>query len=635
MNGAGHDNHRRRSGIRRALGIVVASAVLAGGAEATTPTPSVLLITIDTLRPDALGWVAGRNRTPALDQIAGEGFRFPAAVAPAPLTLPSHASILTGLVPRRHGARDNGQVVAPGVVSLAERLAARGYATGAVVAGFPLDAMFGLDRGFASYDDTLPVQGQAWGERSALEVTAASLEWLTGLEAGRPFFLWVHYYDPHDPYEPPPEFRRSGPRGAYDGEVAAVDAAVGVLRAGLADRGLDRDVLTVFCADHGEALGEHGEATHGFFVYDSTVLVPLVVHWPGRVRAGQSSLPVRLVDVAPTVLDLVGLPAIEGVDGVSLRPLLEGRGLEPGPALVESLQPWLGYGWAPLAAVRTGGSKLIDAPRPELFDLGNDPGEVENLAPLLPKRVAELRRVLDALRAGGGSPFGGTVDPATLDALRALGYATGSGAPEAPPGLADPKDRLATKRKLDGGERALERGDPSTALDEFREVLEHEPDNRYALLRSAAALGALGRPADAIAPLERLVALDPDHAEAWYRLAEARSLAGQVEAAIGSWREVTRLQPRRAVAWSNLGAMLARTGQPIAAVDALVEATGLAPDDPTLAANLCAARVAAARAELGAGHREGAANQLAAAVAECPGLAARLAGDHKLGGLLP
>ncbi len=303
--------------------LVLCSALTAAPVAGAAPAPSVVLITVDTLRPDALGWVAGRNATPEIDRLAAEGARFPGAISPVPLTLPAHASILTGLEPPRHGLRDNGQVLGPGLATLAEALNARGYRTGAFVSGYPLRALFGLDRGFERYDDGLPLKGQDFGDRPAAETTRAALEWLKGVEG--PFFLWLHFYDPHDPYEPPAAFHRPGPRGAYDGEVAAVDAAVGQLRAGLARRG--EPLLTVLTADHGESLGEHGEDTHGFFVYDSTLRVPLVLHFPGRLTPAAPALAPRLVDVAPTVLDLLGLPPLTALDGRSLRPALEGRRL--------------------------------------------------------------------------------------------------------------------------------------------------------------------------------------------------------------------------------------------------------------------------------------------------------------------
>ncbi len=393
---------RRR---RRGLAWVVVVAIAIGAAATLTlkrdrvhaptrspaPAANVLLITVDTLRPDALGWVAGRNATPEIDRLAGDAFKFPGAMAPVPLTLPSHAALMTGLFPRRLGLRDNGQVVPPGPRTLAEALESRGYATAAFVSGYPLDSAFGLDRGFDVYDDALSPGSDGDLERPADATLAAALRWLATAPAPR--FAWVHFYDPHYPYEPPAAHRRPGPRGAYDGEVAYVDAAVGRLAAAFGARD---DALIVFAADHGESLGEHGEGTHGFFIYDSTVVVPLFFRWPGRVASGSSPAAARLVDVAPTVLDLLGIPAAAAVDGVSLRATLAGGAAVAEPAYIETFQPWNSYGWSPLKAIRHRGLKLIAAPRPELYDLAIDPGETRNLIGERPSDASALARLLDA-----------------------------------------------------------------------------------------------------------------------------------------------------------------------------------------------------------------------------------------------
>jgi len=280
--------------------------------------------------------------------MAAQGVRFPAAVSPAPITLPSHTSIMTGYFPRRHGVRDNGQVVPAAPPTLAEAVQKAGYATAAFVSGFPLASQFGLDRGFGHYDDGFVRGSGQLLERPAEETTTAALAWVKA--AREPWMLWVHYYDPHDPYDPPAKFRRSGPRGAYDGEVTYVDGAIGRLRANL-PVAATASLLTVFAADHGESLGEHGENTHGYFIYDSTLLVPLVFHFPRRLapREGKEA---RLVDVAPTILDLLGLPSLPATDGVSLVPTLEGREQEVPAAYLETQRPWISYGWSPLSAVR-------------------------------------------------------------------------------------------------------------------------------------------------------------------------------------------------------------------------------------------------------------------------------------------
>jgi choline-sulfatase len=624
---------RSRRGVR-AGALVVALAALAG-AKPTAP-PHILLVTVDTLRPDALGWVAGRNATPAIDALARESFRFEAARSPVPLTLPAHTSLLTALDPPRHGVHDNGQVLGKAPLTLAEALHDRGYATAAVVSGFPLRALFGLDRGFDRYDDRIPAEGDEWRERPALDTTEAALAWVRAQPRGRPWFLWVHYYDPHDPYTPPERLRRPGPRGDYDGEVALVDEALGRLRDGLAKAPAPHGLLTVFGADHGESLGEHGEATHGFFVYESTLQVPLLFHFPGRVRPGESALPARLVDVVPTLLELAGQPALPGTDGVSLVPLLSGRPQEIPPAYAETYEPWLAYGWAPLFTVRAGAWKLVDAPRRELYDLGHDPGETDNRLAATPDEAGRLLRILDARRRASAPEAARSQDPQAAEALHALGYVGGGSTASAPPpeGLADPKDRLRTKAHLLEADKALARRQYKTALAAFDVVLAEEPKSRFALLRSASALLALGRPRDAVPRLEALVAIDPYQPEARYQLADALTRSGRTARAIQEWRDVTRLQPRRAVAWSNLGTVLLLAGRTDEAIQALEEAKTLGTDDPVVAENLAEARYRRAVAELAAGRADSARRALAQAVAGDPTLRTRAQADPRLKELL-
>ena len=596
---------------------VLAAVVFAGGAAvpaaeapARAVRPNVLLLSVDTLRPDALGWVGGRNPTPHLDALAAGGFRFPGAVSPAPLTLPAHASMLTGLLPRRHGVRDNGQLLpaggaAGGPSTLAEALAGRGWATAAFVSGFPLAAGFGLDRGFDRYDDEFSAGRGDRLERPAAATAEAALAWAP--TAPEPWFLWVHFYDPHDPYEPPPGLARPGPRGAYDGEVIAVDRAVGTLREGLA-AAAKAPFLTMFAADHGESLGEHGEATHGFFVYQSTVAVPLVFHQPGRVTPGESAAAARLIDVAPTVLDLLGLPAWEGIDGVTLAPLLAGREQQPPPAYVESRRPWLSYRWAPLAAVIDGGWKLIAAPRPELYDLTADPGETENLIDRERRRARALQTELRAIEERPAAAAATADDPETLARLRALGYAAGGRPPaaEPPPGRPDPKDRNALWNLLGEAESLVDRGRPREAVAKFDAVLEAEPDNPFALSRAGAALIAAGDLAAALPRLRRAAEVDPDQPETRRALAFTLNRLGRHQEAAAEWMEAVRLQPRRAELWVNLGGSLGLAGEPGRAVEAFRRAADLEPADPALLIRL-------AFAEHAAGDRAAAAADLARA----------------------
>jgi arylsulfatase A-like enzyme len=618
---------------RHAAALLVA---LLAGACGRTPQRSVLLVTVDTLRPDALGWVAGRNATPAIDALAAAGFRFPGAVSPVPLTLPAHTSLLTGLDPHRHGVRDNGQLLGPAPTTLGGILGGRGYATGAFVSGYPLRALFGLDRGFERYDDDIGSAGDIWLDRPAEATTDAALAWLRDVLAAapqRPWFLWVHYFEPHDPYTPPPRFARPGPRGAYDGEVAAADAAVGRLLSGVGSATAGTSRLTVFAGDHGESLGEHGEDTHGIFVYDSTVLVPLIIAGEGLVRPGESRAPARLVDVLPTLLDLLEIPPCQGLDGISLRPLLDGGMLDPPAAYLESQQPWLGYGWAPLVGLRTSSFKLIDAPQPELYDLARDPGETANRLASDAGTAGDLGRTLRARQAQGAAPAAPADDPEVLAALRSLGYASGFGAGRAPSGP-DPKDRIAELRLISLAEAEARAGSRTSALAILDMVLETEPDQPYANLRAGTLLAAEGQLAEAIERLEHVLRIEPTHPEAAFALADALSRAGRLDRAEAAWRLTVRIQPRRAVAWSNLGTVLLRRSRVGEAIGAMAKAVDLAPADPVLVANLAEARYQHALLLQAAGRTEEARATLLAAAAAAPALRQRAAMDPRLVRLL-
>ena len=614
--------------MRRAFALTAVLSVAAPPPAPSLPPksrPSILLITIDTLRPDALGWVAGRNSTPAIDRLAREGLRFRSAVSAVPLTGPSHASLLTGLLPRRHGVRDNGQVLSPAIPTLAEQLRRRGYSTAAFVSGYPLQRFLGLDRGFDVYDDALPHGSEGWLERKAGETTAAALAWLRS--ARRPFFAWVHYYDPHDPYDPPRVFWKPGPRGAYDGEVSYVDDSVGRLREGLGALADGGELLVVLTADHGEGLGDHREKTHGFFVYDSTVVVPLVFRWPGKISPAEKDVPVRLIDIAPTLVDLTGAPRLDGPDGVSLVPLLEGQPQEAAPALIETRLPWIYFGWSPLTAVRDGRFKLIDAPRPELYDLQADPREASSLDARAHPEARRLRQAMERIEQRPPAADSRPADPQILERLRALGYVgAGGGGEGAPPeGLPDPKDRIDDRDRLTEAEQLLRGGSVEAALRIFDDVLAREPENRAATLRSGVALLKLGRIAPAIERLERSVRLDPARAEARFALGDALMRTGRFREAATQWAEMARLQPGRFEAWANLGTALLNDGRGDEAADALRRALAIRPDDP----------LARARHAVASGRTIDARRILAAAIAERPELRATLARDPTLASLLP
>lgn len=563
--------------------ILLLTSLLAGCQRDEQPPPNVLLITVDTLRPDALGWVSGRNETPAIDQLAEEGYAFATAVAHVPLTLPSHTSMMTGLIPPRHGVRDNGHIVSPELETLASRLRDHGYHTAAFVSGFTLQASFGLDLGFDHYNDELPSGVEGWLVRRAEETTAAALAHIREVEP--PWFLWVHYFDPHDPYDPPEAFRREGSRGDYDGEVAYTDASIAALRKGLND--LEPPAITIFAADHAESLGEHGENGHGVFIYDTTMVVPLIVHAPDLVSPGRGDAVPRLTDIAPTLLSLLDLPPLEDIDGVDMTPMLQGEAQEIPPAYIESRMSWIAYGWAPLSGLREENWKYIQAPTPELYNLGSDRDELHNLYQQELVRADNMATRLDELAAVPRVASETVQDQALLDKLRSLGY-LGAGRADStvPSDAPDPKDRDIERRWLETAEARLRLGRFDTALEIFAEVLQRDPDNRFATLRSGIAHLKAGRLEQAISYLSRSVELDPEQAEARFALADALSRSGRDEDAIEQWLETVRLQPRRVAAWANLGTLLARAGEHQRAREALGHAFSLDPDNGTLLANM-------------------------------------------------
>jgi arylsulfatase A-like enzyme/tetratricopeptide (TPR) repeat protein len=552
---------------RVALALLGAGVLAAGAAlffrpdrpratgAATAPRPNVLLVTVDTLRADRLGsYGYAAAATPALDALAASGVRFETATAHAPLTAPSHASILTGLTPPRHGVRDNGQALGPAPATLAKAFQSSGYATGAFVSGFPLDRRFGLLRGFEEYDDRLPhgddARRASYVERPGPGTTAAALRWIDAVPAGRPWFAWVHYFEPHSPYEPPAVLRARFAAHPYDGEVAAVDVEVGALLRRLEERGRRSNTVVLVTADHGESLGEHGEETHGVFVYEATLRVPLIVAGPGVSAGVVSRATARGIDLFPTLLDLAGVAVPGGVEGRSLRPALGGAALPDAPVYGESLFTRLNLGWAPLHSWRSGRFKLVDAPRPELFDLAADPGETKDVAAAHPDQVESLRRELRAAlsaaeRAQAGSPGPPTPypDPETARRLAALGYLGGGGGGDgAAVSGRDPKDGIALVNRL---ERAVAeaRARPAWAAGELQAVLSADPGLSLARRYRAVALAGAGDAAGAVRELQALEKASAARADDLVLLAECLRLSGRAPEALAALDRAAALGP--------------------------------------------------------------------------------------------
>ena len=567
----------------RAVAIAVGIATVAAGAawilrRPAEPRvrPSVLLVTIDTLRADRVGAYGGpAGLTPNLDALAAGGAVFEEAVASVPLTLPAHATILSGLEPPHHGVRDNGTYVFPeGKETLATRLQAAGYATGAFMAAYVLDRRFGLARGFTRFDDAIDRRQEGASvlesERRCESVVASAEEWIGG--QGGPYFAWVHLYDPHAPYDPPSPFREKHAGALYDGEVAYTDACVGRLLEA-ARRPAAGNLVTVVLADHGESLGEHGERTHGFFVYQSTLRIPLIVAGPG-VPARRVPGLARTADVTPTILRLLGLDPIPQADGMDL--LAAGR---PRESYAETWYP-RSLGWAPLHSYRVGSLKLIDAPRPELYDLADDPGEQRDRSSADPAQVARLREALARARQGETSGARSASDPEVAERLRALGYVTTGPAPAASDkALADPKDRIARWQRFEEGTWAEGRGDLASAIASFRQLVADEPTNATFRRSLAAALRKSGNARAASDALGALETLAPDDPLAWHEAAVSFAEAGKVDEAVRAERRAITLGPGLPELHNHLGILLARGGDMPGALEAFATATRLDPNN--------------------------------------------------------
>lgn len=609
MNGNGSStgwSARRRIAVASIVAVAIALAFVAvrflragRTAERGRAPVNVILITLDTLRTDRLSCYGSTTvQTPHIDAFAAEGVRFTSAASTVPLTLPAHASMMTGLYPPGHGIRDNvGDALDSRIPTLAGRLRQAGWRTGGFVSAFVLDRRWGIARGFDDYDDDFDLRAMAGGgaadagsvQRDGAETIARAVEWLDGRRGGQPFFLWLHLFDPHDPYTPKEPFASRYPGRPYDAEVAYTDSLVGEFRRALEARGLLDGSLVILTSDHGEGLGDHGESTHGFLVYDSTVKAALIVRRPFGEGAGRV-VPdaVSHVDLMPTILDLAGFETPANVHGRSLSPLLAGHEAEDRPVYSESLLAQLHYGWAPLVALRAGGFKLIDAPRSELYDLARDPGERENLRAAERDRARELTVALAGLRqrmetrrpVPNQAP---RMDEETQARLRSLGYLAGrSGAHAGDDGRSriDPKDRLALHEKITAAQGLLGRRETDAA----RRLLEAVVAEDDAIADAHAMLGEIetgeGRPERAIARFQRALALNADDERSLFGLASAYAAVGRDEDALTGYRrilEIDGFNARAALAIADLYVARGRFDDAAAALERASAKDGTSP----------------------------------------------------------
>jgi choline-sulfatase len=586
----GGNSNRRSCATPWAIGLLLACHLgLVGCGRSSSDLPQrVVLITIDTLRADRVGcYGAARAHTPTLDAAAASGVRFETAISPTPLTLPSHTSLMTGLQPPSHGVRHNSiYVLSAEIPTLAEQMRAAGFETAAFVGAAVLSRRFGLDRGFGVYDDGF-LDGRMSGtvgyaERPAGAVVDATLDWL-GTAPDR-FFLWVHFYDPHTDHKPPRGFASAFASDPYAGEIAYVDAQLGRLLGRIRARWGPEQLLLAITSDHGESLGEHGEITHSYTIYEATQRIPLILSGAGLPAGAVVSQLARLIDVAPTLTALSGAPALAPTDGRSLVALIEGDEQLARSAYIETLATQLDHGWSPLIGIRSGRYKFIRAPRPELYDLVRDPAELRNRADVEPDVADRLDRTLTEYASSQNAeihPAGVAPRPvpeAERRQLESLGYTVPGGlvmgavASLGVVGGPDPKDEIGVLGVIASAQGAMADGRTADAL----ALLEAQGGSGsvVAAMRAAAALSLRDferAETDARAVL-RVQARRPDIEMI---LGSALEGNGDVSGALAAYRRSVALDPSAAAPHRGIGRTLQALGDPHGATAAFARARAL------------------------------------------------------------
>jgi arylsulfatase A-like enzyme/Flp pilus assembly protein TadD len=537
---------------------ILSPKFIVSAAKAQSADTNLLLITIDTLRPDRLSCYSQKYvQTPAIDAQAAKGVLFEKAFAHTPITLPSHANILLGTTPLYHGVSENSKTrVANAFLTLAEHLKSNGYATGAFVGAFPLDSRFGLDQGFDVYDDSLPSKSESgffFAERKAEDVIAPALAWLSN-QKGK-WFCWIHVWDPHAPYRPPEPFLSRYINDPYSGEVAYVDSQIGRLMSELHKKGwLDR-TLVVVTADHGESLGEHGELTHSYFAYNSTLHVPLIMAGPG-IRHSRLDEPVSHIDIFPTVCELLNIKAPPFLQGESLAPRIHGKKGTARAIYFESLDPYLNKGCAPLRGFMEGQRKYIDCPIPEVYDLAKDFDESANLAVSLDlsplrKKLQEMEKSLSLPMNKEGSQV---ADRQALDKLRSLGYVSSP--------VAQVKEKYGPE-------------------DDLKSFLPFQQKLERAIL-----LGDQGKPQESIELMIGLIRDRKDFGPAYVYLSQTYLTQGRMPAALRVLEEGVGDNPKDYTLISSWATLLVKAGLYDRAAEALQKALSILDFDPVVWDNL-------------------------------------------------
>jgi arylsulfatase A-like enzyme/cytochrome c-type biogenesis protein CcmH/NrfG len=614
------------------LAALISAAAAQKPSPRPAPRPNLLLITIDTLRPDHLHCYGHEIQTPSIDSLAADGIRFDQAYTPIPITLPSHSVILSGTYPMMSGMHDfSGNNLSADQATLATVLRGRGYDTGAVVAAAVLDRRFGLNHGFDFYYDhfnfsRLSESNLDFMERPANDVIDQALKWLAKPRKG-PFFLWVHLYDPHHPYHPPPPFNQTYKSNLYDGEIAFADSQLARLLGYLKQHGAyDRTVITL-SGDHGEGLGEHGEKTHGFFIYNSTTHVPLIIKpsinskFTNRVVKKD----VSLVDLMPTLLGILSTPVPSKVQGKNLAGMvLRGTEIEPSPLYFETYLPRIHFNWSELRGLSTGNYHFIDAPKPELFDRSKDPGETRNLfadkGAVASEMRSQLTTTIQRFTTEHEMAARSTLDPQLAERLRSLGYtAFTSGEEDSPVSdrkLPDPKDRVQVYETVTEAIDDSQHGRYSESIEklkstltteqnsvpihyllglnyyrtkefasavaEFKKALELSPNYMLAVFNLGLASAALGDDNEAIKYLKRTLELDPTNFGAAYDLGATYLHRNMPEESIAAFRQSVMINPDFAPGYRALGEMLVYQGKLDEGLKELRTAVQLAPNDPRI-----------------------------------------------------
>jgi len=566
---------------------------------------NILFITLDTTRADHIGCYGYQNvETPNLDKLAKNGVLFKNAIAQAPLTLPSHSSIFTGTYPFYHGVRDNGGFyLEENNITLAEILKEHGWATSAFIGAFVLDSRWGLDQGIDFYFDNFDFSKYKQisldsVQRQGGEVIAAFFNWFE-TNYKKKFFTWIHLYDPHTPYDPPEPYKSKyslSTWGLYDGEIAYVDSLIGKVLNKLREKNVSENTMIVLVGDHGECLGEHQENTHGFFIYDAAIHVPLIIHFPSSKLGGkQHTSQVETIDIVPTLLQILDLPAPNAVQGKSLIPLIFGKAKEKQRlAYSETYFPHYRYGWSELKCLRSSHFKYILAPRPELYDITHDPKELENIyqnnKKIAKKFEQELHDLLKDLSiAGIEEKKPQKLDEEAAEKLIALGYIGGFTSQSKigkADNLSDPKDKIRLFNKIKIAEGFSVKGKLNQALEKMNEVITEDPQIMEARQVRAQIFLRMNKIEKAIEDCKEALKIDPDYEAAIFSLAHAYKRQKKYEDAIAGYERLIQIDSRDHKPYVNLGEIYLEIDDPDKAIHFLQKSIEIEPERSAIAHNL-------------------------------------------------